>query len=54
MKFAETLQKFGKGTFFDNVLDGLFFCTAFTTGVFRNVPVKQHIIAFAMAGSKAI
>jgi hypothetical protein len=52
--FAETLQKFGNGTFFNNVLDGFFFCSAFTRGVFTNVPVKQYIIAFAMAGSKAI
>jgi hypothetical protein len=51
MKFGETLQEFSKETFFHNVLDGFFFCTAFIKGVFRNVPVKQHIIAFAVAGS---
>jgi hypothetical protein len=54
MKFGETLLEFSKGTFFYNVLDDFFFCTAFTRGVFMNVPVKQHMIAFAMAGSKAI
>jgi hypothetical protein len=54
MKFGGTFLEFSKGTFFHNVLDGFFFCTAFTRGVFTNVPVKQHIIAFAMAGSEAI
>jgi hypothetical protein len=43
MKFGETLLEFSKETFFHNVLDGLFFCTAFTRGVFTNVPVKQHL-----------
>jgi hypothetical protein len=54
MKFGETLLEFSKGTFFYNVLDSFLFRTAFTRGVFTNVPVKQHIIAFAMTGSKAI
>jgi hypothetical protein len=54
MMFGETLLEFSKETFFYNVLDGFFFCIAFTRGVFTNVPVKQHIIAFAMTGSKAI
>jgi hypothetical protein len=45
MEFGETLLEFSKGTFFHNVLDGFFFCTAFTRRVFTNVPVKQHIIA---------
>jgi hypothetical protein len=52
MEFGETLLEFSKGTFFHNVLDGFFFCTAFTRRVFTNVPVKQHIIAFAMAGDQ--
>jgi hypothetical protein len=49
MKFGETVLEFSKETFFHNVLDGFFFCAAFTRGVFTNVPVKQHtrIIAFA-------
>jgi hypothetical protein len=47
--------EFSKGTFFHNVLDGLFFCAAFTRRVIiTNVPVKQDIIAFAMASSEAI
>jgi hypothetical protein len=54
MKFGETLLEFCNGTFFNNVLDGFFSCTAFTRGVITNVPVEQHIIAFAMAGSEAI
>jgi hypothetical protein len=44
MKFGETLLEFSKGTFFHNVLDSFFFCTAFTRGVFNNVSMKKHII----------
>jgi hypothetical protein len=54
MEFGETLLEFSKESFFHNVLDGFFFCTAFTRRVFTNVPVKQHIIAFAMTGSRTI
>jgi hypothetical protein len=54
MVIGETMLELSKGTFFHNVLDGFFFCTAFTKRVFTNIPVKQHIIAFAMAGSKTI
>jgi hypothetical protein len=50
MELGETLLEFSKGTFFHNVLDGFFFCTAFTRRVFTNVLVKQQI----MAGSKTI
>jgi hypothetical protein len=39
MEFGETLLEFSKGTFFHNVLDGFFFCTAFTRRVFTNVPL---------------
>jgi hypothetical protein len=31
-----------------------FFVPHYTKGVFTNVPMKQHFIAFAMAGSKAV
>jgi hypothetical protein len=54
MEFEKILLEFGKGTFFHNVLDGFFFCPEFTGRVFTNVPAKQHLIAFAMAGTKAI
>jgi hypothetical protein len=43
MEFGEALLEFSKGTFFHNVLDGFFFCTAFTRRVLLRGLMYDHI-----------
>jgi hypothetical protein len=51
MEFGETLLEFSKGTFFHNVLDGFFFCTAFTKTFFQSGlrDFNQKGVKFAMS-----